>query len=93
MPALPERIVLVGFMGSGKSTIGPLLAGRLGWPFIDLDLWIERQQARAIAEIFAREGEAHFRALEQQAARAMLARDRLVIAAGGGAYAFAETRR
>jgi shikimate kinase len=87
----PERIVLVGFMGSGKSTVGPLLAARLGWGFRDLDAWIEARAGRSIAELF-REGEEGFRRLEAEAAREAGALTNHVIAAGGGALVAAETR-
>jgi shikimate kinase len=84
--------VLVGFMGAGKSTIGPILAGELGWGFVDLDTRIEEREGRLVAAIFREEGEASFRVLERdQAARA--ARERhLVIATGGGAFAQPDTR-
>src|ERR1700692_4447599 len=53
----PHRIVLTGFMGSGKSTVGPLVAAQLGWRFIDIDNVIEAEAGSAIAELFARNGE------------------------------------
>ena len=88
--ASPIRCVfLTGFMGAGKSTVGPLLAGRLGWRFVDLDSEIEQQARRSVAQIFDTEGEAHFRQLESAALAAVL--DGLkggrpaVIALGGGA--------
>jgi shikimate kinase len=87
----PERIVLVGFMGSGKSTVGPLLAARLGWGFRDLDAWIEARAGRSVAELFG-EGEEAFRRLEVEAARDAGALTSHVVAAGGGAFAAAETR-
>ena len=59
----PRRIVLTGFMGSGKSTVGPLLAQRLGWRFIDADNVIESEAGCPISEIFRRQGEAAFRDL------------------------------
>jgi shikimate kinase len=87
----PERIVLVGFMGSGKSTVGPLLAARLGWGFRDLDAWIEERAGRSVAELF-REGEEGFRRLEAEAAREAAGLTNHVIAAGGGAFVRSETR-
>jgi len=78
------NIVLVGFMGSGKSTVGRLLAERLGRPFVDMDEEIERREGRPIPEIFARDGEAAFRRLERALVRELAARSGLVIAAGGG---------
>ena len=59
-----RRIVLTGFMGSGKSTVGPLLARRLGWRFVDVDDVIEAEAGTAIAELFRTHGEAHFRGIE-----------------------------
>jgi shikimate kinase len=87
----PERIVLVGFMGSGKSTVGPLVAARLGWGFRDLDAWIEARTGLSVAELF-RGGEEVFRRLEAEAAREAAVLTHHVIAAGGGAFARTETR-
>lgn len=84
--ASPSEIaVLTGFMGAGKSTVGPLLAERLGWEWVDLDEEIVRRQKRSIAEIFERQGEATFRQLEYETLRQSLGKGRRVIAVGGGA--------
>jgi shikimate kinase len=80
-----DRVVLTGFMGSGKSTLGPLLAESLGWRFLDLDSEIERRDHRTVARIFAESGEPHFRKLEAAALAALLGRRRVVLALGGGA--------
>jgi shikimate kinase len=80
-----DRILLTGFMGSGKTTTGALLAARLGWPFLDLDHEIERTHALTVAEIFAQHGEAHFRSLETAALTSLLSETNLVLALGGGA--------
>jgi shikimate kinase len=80
-----SRIVLTGFMGSGKSTVGPLLAAELGWAFIDLDAEIEHRTGLTIPQIFSGEGEAAFRKEETAALAAVLGRTRTVIALGGGA--------
>ncbi len=80
----PRRILLVGFMGSGKSTVGRLLAGALGWEFADFDAQVEAAEGRSVAAIFAESGEAHFRAAEALAAERLLARDTVVLASGGG---------
>ena len=89
---MPTGIVLTGFMGSGKSTVGPLLAGLLGWRFIDVDNVIEAEAGNAIAEIFARQGEDAFRDREH-ATIARLARDeKIVLALGGGAIEREDTR-
>ncbi|MGB7546541.1 MAG: shikimate kinase, partial [Terracidiphilus sp.] len=83
--APPRRIVLTGFMGSGKSTVGPLVARRLGWRFVDVDDVIEAEAGIPIAEIFARHGEAAFRDREHSTIARLAATDALVLALGGGA--------
>jgi shikimate kinase len=80
-----ERIVLTGFMGSGKSTVGPLLAAELGWKFVDLDLLIELRTGHTVPHIFAERGEEAFRKEETAALVAALGHSRTVIALGGGA--------
>jgi shikimate kinase len=82
---LPDRIVLTGFMGSGKTTTGALLATRLGWRFFDLDREIERAEGRSIAQIFTGSGEPHFRRLESATLAALLREAQAVLALGGGA--------
>ena len=88
----PVRIVLTGFMGAGKTTVGPLLARRLGWEFLDLDDDIVAVVGRSVAEIFATSGEAAFREAERQAAARASSRTRLVLATGGGAFTVPATR-
>lgn len=86
-------LVLAGFMGTGKSTVGRLLAARLGVPFVDLDQRVESRQGRSVSEIFAREGEGAFRAAETRALEEALALpERSVIALGGGTLHQAENR-
>ena len=80
----PRRILLVGFMGSGKSAVGRRLARRLRWRFFDQDREVERQAGRSVPEIFREEGESGFRELENAVARRLLGEDRAVIATGGG---------
>jgi shikimate kinase len=88
-----RHIALVGFMASGKSTIGRKLARRLGWLFVDTDVLIVRAHG-PIASIFERDGEAAFRRYEQSAIRAVLDRAPAhVIALGGGALTLTENRR
>lgn len=77
-------VYLVGMPGSGKSTVGAELAGRLGVPFIDLDVEIAREAGRGITEIFGTEGEAGFRAREAKALLSTSTHDPAVIACGGG---------
>ncbi len=88
----PRRVVLVGFMGVGKSTIGRLLAQRLGWDFCDLDRRVEIRAGQPIAEMFASRGEAAFREEERLAAESLLERSQCVVAAGGGAWHEPATR-
>ncbi len=87
-----HRIVLTGFMGSGKSTVGPLIARRLGWRFIDVDDVIEADAGMKIADIFAQKGEAAFRAQEQATIARLAKEDDLVLALGGGAIESEPTR-
>lgn len=82
---VPTRIYLTGFMGSGKSTLGPRLADRLGYDFVDLDRHIERAVGDTVQDIFANQGEEAFRCLEAEHVRAVSHADRIVIALGGGA--------
>jgi shikimate kinase len=84
------RIYLVGFMGSGKSTVGEKLASRLGFAFIDLDSVISAKAGRSIKEIFSLSGEAYFRQLEHDTLRETRLPDSVVVATGGGTFAFEE---
>jgi shikimate kinase len=85
-------IVLVGFMGAGKTTVGHLLSERLGLPFADSDLIIEQRAGRPVRQIFAEDGEPAFRALEQQVIADLLDGPDLVLAVGGGAAEHPRTR-
>lgn len=89
---MSNSIYLVGFMGSGKSTVGRRLAEQLGWPFVDLDDDIERAAGRTIADIFSNDGEQAFRDAEHAALRARVAGPDAVVALGGGAFTFARNR-
>ncbi len=77
-------VFLTGFMGSGKSTIGPILANALGWEFVDIDKIIERKTDRKIVDIFSSAGEQVFRALEQESLIEVLDRNACVVSLGGG---------
>lgn len=88
----PELIILVGPPGAGKSTVGRLLAERLGWEFRDTDVDVEVAAGRTVAEIFVDEGEAAFRALEAAAVEEALDSHRGVLAVGGGAVLDPRTR-
>ena len=79
------KIVLIGMMGSGKSTVGRMLAGRLKWRFFDSDKMIENEQGKAVSEIFAARGEGAFRSLEKEMIGRLMHEDEAVIATGGGA--------
>ncbi len=86
-PALPphlKRLVLTGFMGAGKSTIGRLLAARLNWSFLDLDAHLEQRTSATIPQLFERHGEARFRRLESTALASALGYNSIVLALGGG---------
>jgi shikimate kinase len=87
-----DRIVLTGFMGSGKTTVGRLLADRLDWRFIDLDDEVVRAGGSTIAQLFADRGEPAFRSLETAALEASLRTPRIVLALGGGAVETAANR-
>ena len=78
------NVILTGFMGTGKTSLGKLLATKLGRPFVDIDKKIESEQKLSIPKIFEQFGEAHFRALEKSAVRELSERRGLVIATGGG---------
>ncbi len=77
-------IFLTGFSGSGKSTIGPLLANSLGYEFVDLDQSIEKSAGKSITKIFAENGEEFFRALELHSLTELIKQKRLVVSLGGG---------
>jgi len=91
---MPERsVILTGFMGSGKSSVGRVLAKRLSCPFIDLDSEIVASAGRSINDIFSQDGEQAFRILETTCLEQALHGGRAVIATGGGAVISGENRR
>ncbi len=84
----PKRLVfLAGFMGSGKSTIGPILANTLGFDFVDIDIAIEKRFGKSIVQVFAEDGEASFRTVEREILRELVERSECVISLGGGTLA------
>lgn len=85
-------ITLIGYRGTGKTTVARPLAERLGWRAVDADVELERRAGRSIREIFATDGEAEFRRLERETLRELLTQEQLVIAAGGGAIINPQTR-
>ena len=85
MNAIPSLISLVGYRGTGKSTVAKLLAAQLGWSSIDTDTEIERRAEKSIKDIFADGGEAAFRDWETTVVRDVLQKNRIVAALGGGA--------
>ena len=93
IPGPYRNVALIGFMGAGKTTAGERLARRLGWRFVDADREVEREAGKAVGAIFADEGEAAFRALEERVIARLLAETSVVVALGGGAILSAATRQ
>lgn len=81
---MKDNVILTGFMGTGKTSLGKLLATKLGRPFVDIDKKIEDETQMSIPKIFEQYGEAHFRELEKAAVKELSQRRGLVIATGGG---------
>jgi shikimate kinase len=81
---MSRNIILVGFMGTGKSASGRIVAKRLGRELVDMDALIEKRQGKTIPDIFAQDGEPFFRRLERDLVKELAAREDLVIAPGGG---------
>jgi shikimate kinase len=79
-----RNIVLVGFMGTGKTTVGQLLSEQTGMPLVDMDAKIEDRAGKSINEIFAQDGEPHFRTLEREMTQDLAAREGQVVSTGGG---------
>ena len=83
-----QRIFLIGFMGSGKNYWGKLWSEKAGFAFADIDELIEQEQGKSIGEIFAEDGEEHFRNLETIALRSLSNKKNIIIASGGGTPCF-----
>ena len=88
-----DKIYLVGFMAAGKTTVARALAARLEWRAEDIDELIEARERRTVAEIFARQGEPYFRALERDILRLLLPLRHVVVATGGGTFMDPENQR
>jgi shikimate kinase len=87
-----DKLYLVGFMGAGKTTVARMLARRLGWPFEDIDERIESRERRAVATIFAQQGEAYFRQQERKVLGELLPERHVIVATGGGTFVEADNR-
>ncbi len=81
---IPHRIFLIGFMCSGKSTVGKALAQKLSYSFVDLDEYIEDKEGKSIGEIFSTYGEEYFRKIEMEALETFLNKEKVVVSTGGG---------
>ena len=95
MSATPQTVILIGFMGAGKTSVGKALSRRLGWEFDDLDDRVMEREARSIEEIFRSSGEIHFRYIEHEALRNLLSDSQpgsRIIALGGGAFVQGDNR-
>jgi shikimate kinase len=93
MDIIPERVFLVGYRGTGKTTVARLLAHHLGWPWVDADDLIERQAGLSIRQVFEAEGEPGFRRRESAVLAELCGLCRHVVATGGGVVLSADNRR
>ena len=87
---MKNRLTLVGYMGSGKSTVGRALAEKMGLPFVDLDQEIEKESGTTIYDLITRKGEFYFRKLENKKLMEVLSREKYVLSTGGGAPCYFE---
>ena len=86
------HLFLIGFMGSGKTTVGRLLADAVGWTWVDTDARVVAREGRSIERIFAESGEARFRAVEREVLRELEPNERHVVATGGGLFGAYDNR-
>lgn len=92
LPMRADKIYLVGFMAAGKTTLARALAKRLGWRAVDIDELIEAREHQSVSEIFARRGEAYFRAVERAVLAEQLEPRHVVVATGGGTFSDVQNR-
>ena len=86
------QLVLLGYMGSGKTSVGRVLAHKLGYVFTDLDALIEKEEMKSVAQIFSKKGEIYFRNIESRLLKRLVkSKDKLVIASGGGTPCYGDT--
>lgn len=89
----PQKIAVIGLPSSGKSTVAPLLAERLGWQLVDMDSELSKRAGKSISDIFGQDGERHFRESEQELLAEVSKRENLVLSTGGGIILSAENRK
>jgi shikimate kinase len=89
---MAKHITLVGMMGSGKSTVAPIVAAQLGRQVVEVDALIERHEGMPIGEIFIAKGEAHFRRVESEFVARLVTMPAAVLSLGGGAFQYQATR-
>jgi shikimate kinase len=87
-----KTIILTGFMGTGKSTVGEILALKLGYDFVDLDRCIVEREGSSINDIFLKKGESYFREIERDELLGLLEKENQVVSTGGGVVIFPENR-
>jgi shikimate kinase len=81
---MKTNVALIGFMGVGKTVVGKVLAKKLNWKFVELDLLIEQKAGKSIPDIFQEDGEIAFRELEIEVTKEISQKERMIIACGGG---------